>query len=121
MELLRPALCFPTFTLACFHFSLFFLSLKCPKMMCYGLTHPLGRVGRVGGRKGVRWQPKVPANPLNRLTFFLFLAGSGRPELTLPVDRKTKFPVLEKGPADKPFAPPLHLICFYPFYPNFKN
>ena len=24
-------------------FSLLFLSLKCPKMVCYGLTHPLGR------------------------------------------------------------------------------
>ena len=54
-------------------------------------TFPLGAWERFKAKK---W-PKGASCPLNRLIFFLFLTSSGRPDLALPVDRKTKIPYSE--------------------------
>ena len=59
-------------------------------MMCYGLTHPLGRPKGQRASNGKGGGQNATLHFGTALLFFLFLARSGRPDPILPVDRMTK-------------------------------
>ena len=112
---------FSNFHLGLLHFSLFFLSLKCPKNDVLWLNTPSGTCWESWGQKGGEVAAKS-ASQSPKPPYFFSISGrvrstgpysSGRPE-----DQISSF---GKRSSRQALCPPLHLICFYPFYPNFKN
>ena len=87
MEFPRPAPISQLEVHLWFTFSHYFLSLKWPQIVWYGLSKCAGTFLGAKGQKMGQMVAKCHLAVLHRPNFFLFLARSGRPDLTLPVDR----------------------------------